>query len=169
MTDVLTFLRRNSHVALRDPAVFIDSCKMVCMLSSSNPSGSNYSITLKSDTHSSPQHGDAAFDMPVVPLSHFNTAEENGGHQEVVLTGQTAESLDKLLRHLLSEVTRVGKTVARASCCVVSSENVPFNRPASDGNMAAPVQSSDCHAAAKYNLRRKLCFGCRCTRRVRRV
>ena len=28
-TDVATFLQHNSHIALRDPAVFIDSCKAV--------------------------------------------------------------------------------------------------------------------------------------------
>jgi len=114
-TDVGTFLRHNSHVALRDPAAFIDSCKSACMLSSSSPSGPNYIITLKSDASVPPRHSDASFDMPIVPLNHSGTAEENAGHEEILPTGQTVESLDKLLRYLKSEVTRVGKNVAQAS------------------------------------------------------
>lgn len=135
-TDVATFLRHNSHVALRDSAVFVDSCKAVCMLSSSTPSGSNYSITLKSDISTLPQHSDAAFDMPVVPLNHSNTTEADAGHEDI-LQSQTVESLDILLRYLLSEVTRVGKTVVQASWSAESPENVPSNRPALDSMTGA--------------------------------
>jgi len=141
-TDVGTFLRHNSHVALRDPAVFIDSCKSVCMLSSSSPTGSNYSITLKSDASTPTQHSDASFDMPIVPLNHPSTAEENAGHEEILPTGQTVESLDKLLRYLISEVTRVGKNVAQASWFTESPENVPSNRPASDNNTVAMASTT---------------------------
>ena len=140
-TDVATFLRHNSHIALRDPAVFIDSCKAACMLSSSKPNGSNYNITLKNDVSTPPQQGDATFDMPVVPLNHSTTTEENTGHEEMLPTGQTVETLDKLLPYLLSEVTRVGKTVVLASWSVESSGNVPSNGPASDSN-AAPMTST---------------------------
>jgi E3 ubiquitin-protein ligase HUWE1 len=141
-TDVGTFLRHNSHVALRDSAVFIDSCKAVCMLSSSSPSGSNFSITLKSDISTSPHHSDAVFDMPVVPLNHSNTVEADAAHEDILQTSQTVESLDILLRYLLSEVTRVGKTVMQASWSAGSPENVPSNRPALDSTAAATSATS---------------------------
>ena len=140
----------NSRVALRDPAVSIDSCKSVCMLSSSSFSGSNYSITLKSDASAPPQRSDASFDMPIVPLNHSSTAEENAGREEIQPTGQTVESLDKLLRYLISEVTHVGKNVVRASWSTESPENVSSNCPASDNNTVAMAPT---HCWNNYNHR----------------
>ena len=138
ISDVQTFLRHNSHVALRDPNVFIDSIKVLCTVMNPNPANSLYTLVLKEDSKPVSPEPLSGFELPVVPL----TSEPQPGEttmDDIPPPSLGVESLDVMLKYLIGELTRTGRAAVAAS----QTSETPGS-PHRDGAKAnlAPAMSS---------------------------
>ncbi|KAF8320698.1 hypothetical protein DL93DRAFT_2163683 [Clavulina sp. PMI_390] len=131
--DVNHMVRHNSHVALRDHGAFIEACKAIATLTTSKPPADNYMVTLKVEAKTPSPIDGPSFEPPVVPLGQ--QADPDAMAEDGVPPSDANDSVDAMFRHLLSELTRVGKPLAQASSPV--NDNVPSNGPTTD----APVDS----------------------------
>jgi E3 ubiquitin-protein ligase HUWE1 len=153
--DVATLLRNCSQMLLRDPSSFIATAQSICRLVQPHPASGVYHVNLKDDVLSE--------DKALTPA---DPSASQAGIPEVVTTPETAavestlrkdtpssEALDSVLRHLISELMRVGK-LAVASCAASTptpkqdglsppSRAVPLSSPAA----AATGQASPSHAS----------------------
>ncbi len=116
--DVWSFIRNNSHLALRDMTVFVEMCRSICTLSSASLAGPTFQISLKEGKKPKPSEH-STFDPPVVPMTGDPQPPENLVEEGTV--APQSEPLDTLLRLLVSEVLRVGRATVMASIQLDSS------------------------------------------------
>ncbi|KAJ4483401.1 hypothetical protein J3R30DRAFT_3834848 [Lentinula aciculospora] len=119
VTDVSSYIKNCSSMALRDPSTFIEVTKSLCQLSS--PYATPYTISLKKDSD--------------ISLNAFKDGEKKNTDMQVdssIVTTDSSESMDEVMYFLAAELMKAAKasndtppTTGNAPTVVIESSPTP--------------------------------------------